>query len=157
MKKITAYKRSAGVLMVVVMSAHIFSGLGLYCPTETIRMFRALGMARVALGITSSDLDRGEVSGNAWNTAVIQGGTSKCCCKKHKKCPAIPREAITSNPTHRFHAVQVQAKSVCCDSLVPRVTDRRFASRGDRPLMELAWCAQFYCSNPLALTSVLVI
>ena len=157
MKKITAYKRSAGVLMVVVMSGHIFSGLGLFCPTETLRMFRALGIARVALGITLSDHDRGEVSGNGWDAAWSQGGTSKCCCKKHKKCPAIPREAITSNPTHRFHEVQFQAKSVCCDSLVPQVTDHRFAARGDRPLMELAWCAPFFCSNPLALTSVLLI
>ena len=157
MKKITAYKRSASVVMVVMMSAHIFSGLGLLCPTETLRMFHALGIARVALGITSSDHDRGEVSGNAWNTAGIQGGTSKCCCKKHKKCPAIPRETITSNSTHRFHEVQFQAKLVCCDSLVPQVTDHRFAARGDRPLMELAWCAPFFCSNPLALTSVLLI
>jgi hypothetical protein len=157
MKKITAYKRSAGVLMVVMMSAHVFSGLGLLCPTETLRMFHALGIARVALGITLSDDDRGEVSGNGWDTAWSQGGASKCCCKKHKKCAAIPRVAITSNPTHRFHEVQFQAKSVCCDSLVAEVTDHRFAARGDKPLMVLAWCAPFSCSNPLALTSVLLI
>ncbi len=77
--------------MVVMMSVHIFSGLGLLCPTETLGMFRALGIARVALGITLSDHNRGEVSGNGWDTAWSQGGTSKCCCKKHKKCPAIPR------------------------------------------------------------------
>ena len=156
MKKITAYKRWAGLVMVVMMSVHIFSGLGPLCPTETLGMFRALGIARVALGITLSDHNRGEVSGNGWDTAWSQGGTSKCCCKKHKKCPAIPR-AITSNPAHRFHGVQFQAKSLSCDSLVPPVTDHRFAARGDRPLMELAWCAPFFCSNPLALTSVLLI
>jgi len=157
MNKITAYKRSAGVLMVVVMSAHIFSGLGLLCPTETLRMFHAIGIARAALEITLSDHDRGEVSGNGRDTSWSQGRTSNCCCKKHKKCPAIPRVAITSNPTHRFHEVQTQAKSLCCDSLVTRVTDHRFAARGDRPLMELAWGAPFFCSNSLELTSVLLI
>jgi hypothetical protein len=157
MKKITAYKRSAGVVMVVMMSAHIFSGLGLLCPTETLRMFRALGIARVALGIAPSGNTSAEVSGNGWDTAWSQGGTSKCCCKKQTKCPAIPRAAITSSPTHRFQGLQIQAKSVCCDSLVRQVTDHRFAARGDRPLMELAWCAPFSCSNPLALTSVLLI
>jgi hypothetical protein len=151
MKKITAYRRSAGLVMVVMMSAHIFSGLGLLCPTETLRMFRALGIA-------PSGNARAEIAGSNWdNTVASRGGTSKCCCKKHKKCPAIPRAAITSNPTHRFNEVQFQAKSVCCDSLVPQVTDHRFSARGDRPLMELAWCAPFYCSNPLALTSILLI
>jgi hypothetical protein len=157
MKKITAYKRSAAVVTVIVMGAHIFSGLGLLCPTETLRMFHALGIARVALGITLSDQDRGEVSGSDWDTLGSQGVGSKCCCKKHKKCPAIPRVAITSNPTQRFLEVQVQAKSACCDSLVPPVTKICFSARGDWPLMELAWSAPFFCSNPLALTSILLI
>ena len=157
MKKISTYRRSASVVMAVVMSVHVFGGLGLFCANETLRMFRALGIARVALGITLSDRDRGEVSGNDWDTAWSQGGTSKCCCKKHKKCPAIPRTAITSNPTHRFQEVQRQAKSVCCDSLGPRATSHHFAGRGDKPLMKLAWCEPFFCSNPLALTSVLLI
>ena len=157
MKKITEHKRSAGLVMVVVMSAHVFSGLGLFCPTETLRMFHALGIAGVALGIASSGNASAEVSGNGWDAAWSQGRTSKCCCKKHEKCPAIPRVAITSNPTYRFHEVQTQAKTLCCDSLVTRVTDHRFAARGDRPLMVLAWCAPFFCANPLALTSVLLI
>ena len=150
MNKFSVCGRSAGLALVVVMGVHLFSGLGLFCTTETLRSFRTLG-------ISSSGHDRGEVSGSAWDTAGSQGGSSKCCCKKHKKCPAVPRAAITSNPTHRFHEVQLQAKSVCYDSLVPQVRDHCFAGRGDKPLMELAWCAQFYCSNPLALTSVLLI
>jgi hypothetical protein len=157
MKKITAYKRSACLVMVLMMSVHVLSGLGLFCPTETLRLFRALGIARVALGIAPSGNASAEVTRDGWDTAWSHGGTSKCCCKKHKKCPAIPRVAIASNPTHRFHEIQVQAKSVCCDSLVPHLTDHRFAARGDRPLVELAWCAPFFCSNPLELTSVLLI
>jgi hypothetical protein len=46
---------------------------------------------------------------------------------------------------------------VCCDSLVPQATDHHCAGRGDKPLMELAWCEPFFCSNPLALTSILLI
>ncbi len=157
MKKISAYKRSTGIVMVVMMSVHIFGGLGLFCPTEALRLLRALGIARVALGIAPSGNASAEVTGDGWDTGWSQGGISRCCCKKHKKCPAIPRVAITSNPTHRFHEIRVQAKSVCCDSLVPHVTDHRFSARGDRPLIELAWCAPFFCSNPLALASVLLI
>jgi len=142
--------------MAFVMTVHVFGGLGLFCASETLRMFRALGIGTVALGIISSD-DPGEVSGSAWDTAGSQGGNSNCCCKNHKKCPAIPRTAITSNPTHRFQEVQRQAKSVCCDSLGPQVTSHHFAGRGDKPLMKLAWCEPFFCSNPLALTSVLLI
>jgi len=150
MKGIGAYKRSAGLALVVVMGVHLFSGLGLFCTNETLRSFRTLGIA-------SSGNDRSEVSGSAWDAAGSQGGNPNCCCKKHKKCPAIPRTAIISNPTHRFYEVRFQANSVCFDSLVAHVTDPRFAARDDRPLMELAWCAPFCSPTPLELTSVLLI
>jgi len=156
MKKISSYRRSAGLVMAVVMSVHLLSGLGLFCANETLRPLRALGIDLVVTGITASE-DRVEGSGSSWDTAGSQDGNSNCCCKKHKKCPAIPRAAITSNPTHRFYEVQRQSKSVCCESLVLQVTDHCFAGRGDPPLMELAWSAPFFCSNPLALTSVLLI
>jgi len=156
MKKFNAFRRSAGLALVLVMGVYLFSGSGLFCTNETLRSIRALGIDPVAVGITASD-DPGEVAGSAWDTAGSQGGSSNCCCKKHKKCPAIPRTAIISNPTHRFYEVQFQAKSACCGSLSAQVTDHRFVTGGDPPLMELAWCAPFFCSNPLALTSVLLI
>lgn|GEM_PF-1787654 len=157
MKKISAYRRSAGLAMAVVMSIHVLSGLGLFCANENLRQFMAPGIDSVAIGNVASDQDRGEVVGSPGDAAGSQGGSSKCCCKKHKKCQAIPRAAITSNSTHRFHEVQVQAKSVCFESVVPEATNHRFAARGAKPLMELAWCAPFSCSDPLALTSVLLI
>lgn len=157
MKKVSAYRRSAGVAMAVVMSVHVLSGLGLFCANENLRPFIAPRIDSVAIGNAASDRDRGEVAGSAWDTAGSQGGSSKCCCKKHKKCPTIPRAAITSNPTHRFYEVQFQAKSACCGSLSAQVTDHRFVTGGDPPLMELAWCAPFFCSNPLALSSILLI
>jgi hypothetical protein len=156
MKKISTYRRSACVVMAVVMSVHVFGGLGLFCASETLRMFRALGIGTVALGIISSD-DPGEVTGSAWDTAGSQGGNSNCCCKKHKKCAAIPRAAITSNPTHRFYEVQRQSKSVCCESFFPKVTDHRFATGGGPPSMKLVSRAPFYSSSPLELTSILLI
>ncbi len=157
MKKISAYRRSAGIAMAVVMTVHLLSGLGLFCANETIRSIRALGIDLVAIiGITASE-DRGEVSGSSWDTAGSQDGNSNCCCKKHKKCPAIPRAAITSNPTHRFQKVQCQAKSVCYESFFPNVADHHFAKGGDPPLMEMVSRAPFYSSSPLELTSILLI
>ncbi len=157
MKKIGAYKRSAGLVMVAVMSIHIFGGWGIFCANEALRPFRALGIDPAVLTIGAPDYDGGGVSGGAWGPAQGQPGPSKCCCKKQKKCPPLPRAAITSNPTHRFHEVQIQAASACGHSLVLQVTDHCFAARGARPLMDLEWCAPFSCSNPLALTSVLLI
>lgn len=142
--------------MAVVMTVHLLSGLGLFCANETIRSIRALGIDLVAIGITASE-DRGEVSGSGWDTAGSQDGNSNCCCKKHKKCPAIPRAAITSNPTHRFYEVERQSKSVCCESFFPKVTDHRFATGGGPPSMELVSRAPFYSSSPLELTSILLI
>jgi hypothetical protein len=157
MKKASTYRRSAGLVMAVVMVVHLFGGLGLLCANERLRSFRALGIDAVAAGITSSDNGSEEVSSSALDNAGSQGGTSKCCCKKHKRCPTIPRAAITSNPTQRFHIVQVEAKTSHCHFLTPEVTNHRFAARGDWPLMALEWCAPFSCSDPLALTSVLLI
>ena len=156
MKRINLYRRSARLAMAFVMSVHIFSGLGLFCANVTLRPFRALGIDPVALGMISSD-GPGEVTGSSWDNAGSQDGNSNCCCKKHKKCPAIPRVAITSNPTHRFQKVQCQAKSVCYESFFPNVADHHFAKGGDPPLMEMVSRAPFYSSSPLELTSILLI
>jgi hypothetical protein len=149
-KKFNACRRSAVVTLVVVMGVHIFSGWGLFCTNETLRSFRALGIA-------SSGHDRGEVSGSGWDIGGTQGGSPNCCCKKHKKCPAIPRAAITSNPTQRFNEVQRQFKSVGCNFLVSHPADYRLVTGSGPPLMELAWCSSLYSSSSLALTCVLLI
>jgi hypothetical protein len=143
--------------MAVVMSVHVFSGLGLSCANEALRPFRGLGVDPVALGIASAGHDSGEVYATDGVAAESKGGTSRCCCKKQKKCPVIPRAAITSNPTHRFHEGPSQAKAASCHYLVAELTDYRFSGRNDKPLVEFAWCAPFFCANPLALSSVLLI
>jgi hypothetical protein len=157
MKKTGAYKRSWGLVMVAVMSVHIFSGWGILCAKEALRPIRALGSDPVAYTIAAPDYDGGGVVGRASSTPESKQRTSKCCCKKQKKCPPIPRAAITSNPTHRFYEGQFQAVSLCCQPLVPQETGHWFAAKGAGSQMDLAWCAPFFCSNPLALTSVLLI
>jgi len=157
MRKTGAHKRLIGRLMVAVMCVHIFSGWGISCANEMLRPFRALGIDPSVVTIGGPDYAGGVVLGRASGTAETKQGHSKCCCKKQKKCPPIPRAAITSNPTHRFHEVQIQATSACCQPLVPQETDHWFAARGSGSLMQLARSAPFFCSNPLALTSVLLI
>jgi len=155
MKKLSIYRRSTGLVMALVMGVHLFGGSGLFCTNESLRFLRAAGIDPAAIGLNSSD--RGKVSDSAWNAAGNQGGNSNCCCKKHKKCPAIPRAAVTSNPTHRVHEIQSQAKSVRHYSVVAWADDHCFAAGADKPLTELARCAPFSCSDPLSLTSVLLI
>ncbi len=157
MKRITAHKRSVSVVMAVMMAFHVFGGFRILCANGFLPLVLALGIDRIALAITPPDNDTEVMSVAASHNSDSQGGKSKCCCKKQKKCPAIPRAAITVNPAQRFQEVQFQAKSACCDSLVPEVTDRRLASGGDRTLMELGSLSPFFCSNPLELTSVLLI
>jgi len=158
MEKISANKRRAGLIMSVVMTFHLFSGLGLFCADEFLASFRAyVSESAGALAATApEDGISGASAGNSVNSHG-KGGTLPCSCKKKKKCPAIPRTVITSNPTHRLSEFQRLAKSECCDSLVPQVTGRHFFTRGNTPLLELASHAASYSSTPLALTCVLLI
>jgi hypothetical protein len=157
MKNLAAYKRRAVFAMVVVMCFHILTGLRPFCGSGSVPPLRAAGMDGVAKAIPTVAGDQGEIASAARDNPGTQKTASKCSCKKQKKCAAIPRAVLTSNPSHRFNEVQRQAKSVCLDSLVWQVTDYRLASEENRLLMELACCSPFFCSNPLALTSVLLI
>jgi hypothetical protein len=157
MGKISAYKRRAGLIMVVVMSLNIVSGLRLFCADDFLASFRAHGIESIARAVAVPGTGSAEVSAGAAANSDGKGGAVPCSCKKKKKCPAIPRTVITSNSTHRLSEFQSQAKSQGCDSLIPQVTDHRFAARGARPTLELGWSAPFFSSNPLALTSVLLI
>jgi len=149
-KQISAHRRLTGLVMALVVGVHIVSGSGIFC--ANLRPF----IAFAALWSAASDHDRGRVLVSTPNSTDNQSGPSNCCCKK--KCPAIPRSAIvSSNPTHRFHSGEFQAKSACYHSLVHQMTDHRFAARGDWPLMELARSAPLFGSNPLSLTCVLLI
>lgn len=148
MRNITAYKKWAVLVMIVVMSFDIFTGLRPLCANGLVPLLRALGIDRVAVAIGSPDDNREQASSSTLVSAEGRGGPSKCGCKKHKKCAVIPRTAITSNPTHRFNEVQRQAASVCGDYLVPEAPDHRSATRGETVLLELA-CRASSCSSTL--------
>lgn len=143
--------------MAMVLSCQVLTGTGLFCSGEFRRSLHALRNNTTAVRVVLSHTGIAEVSGEACDTAGSLGGTSHCSCKKHKKCPPIPRATITSNPTNRFHEIRFQAKSERPQYVVAAVTDHRFTGRGDWPLMELAWSAPFFCSSPLSLSSVLLI
>ncbi len=150
------YKRRFGfIVTIVVICVHGLSGLQIFCTDGFIGALRVPGSLFYAGAVTASG--NANVSADNSVNSNTKGGTLPCSCKKKKKCPAIPRAAITSNPTHRPSEFQRLAKSECCDSLVPQVVDLRFFTRGNTPLLELAWCSPFYSSTPLALTCVLLI
>ncbi len=157
MKKVSAYRRSAGLAMAVVMSVHILIGPGFFCAKGFLPPFRSVGTDLVVFAATPPGHDSLEVAGTGLDNSESQRGTSNCSCKKQKKCPAIPRAIITTNPTHRFYEVQLQAKLMCPDYFGCQATDHRFGSEENRLLIELSWCSPFCCTNPLALTSVLLI
>jgi len=155
MKRISADKRWAGIVTVVVMSCHLLSGTGLFCALQFHNPAHGLGDDRTAPAVTGSD--RGYVSASVWTSVRGKDGTFPCSCKKHKKCPAIPRATLTSNPTHRFNEIQRQLQSVCHDSLASEVKDHRFALEDGPPFMESVWCTPFYSFTPLAFSCVLLI
>jgi hypothetical protein len=157
MIKIKRHKKPAGIVTAVMISAYLFSSLGFFCPAKALRSFRALATEVVALENAPSGITRGALANGHNGTARSQGGSSKCCCKKHKKCPAIPSVTRTSNPIHRFQELQFQAKSVRSDALVPQVTEYGFAARVKSVHMEFAGRAPSSCANPLARTCVLLI
>lgn len=154
MKKIGAYRKWAGLVMAILMGLHVFSGLRLFCPRALLPPVLALVIDVGALARVAPEHNSGEIAAGG---AESRSGASKCCCKKQKKCPVIPRAAIASNPTQRFNDVQRQFKSKCCHSLVSHVADYRLVTRSDPPLIELVSCTSLYSSTPRALTCVLLI
>ncbi|MBI5250556.1 MAG: hypothetical protein HY912_13780 [Desulfomonile tiedjei] len=157
MKKISAYKRRAGVVMVVVMSLHIFSGLRLFCADDFLASLRVYGSNAGAIAANASGTGDTEVSVDDSINFDAKGGTLPCSCKKKKKCPTIPRAAITSNPNHRSSEFQRLAKSVCCDSSTCQVADNLALAGGYSPLLDLASFSACHSFTPLALTCVLLI
>jgi len=158
MKKIGAYRKSAGIVMAIVMSFHIFSGLRLFCPGALLPPARSLGIDVGAFAGITPENDSGQIDAISGEVGPqSRGGTSKCNCQKQKKCPVIPRAAIASNPTQQFNDVQRQFKSVSTDSLFPRVADDLLGRTGDPPLMEQRFRVPFYCLIPLEITCALLI
>jgi hypothetical protein len=157
MKKISAYKNRAVIIMIVVMSFHILSGLRLFCADRVLPPIRDHAGDKVALAVALPGHGSTEVSAGTSTGLDNKGGPSRCSCKKKPKCVAIPRAVITSNPAHRVSELQRQAKSLCYDTLVPQMTTKWFAAKHAPPLIELGGRAPSHCLTPLSLTCVLLI
>jgi hypothetical protein len=141
--------------MAFVLSCQLVSGTGLFCTGQFLHASRSLGNDPTALAVAAAD--REGVSGTALNSTDIQSETPPCTCKKHKKCPTIPRAAITSNANYRANEYQRQAESACYGSFVPQAVDVRFGAGGDRSPTERPCLASLYTSTVLASTCVLLI
>jgi hypothetical protein len=157
MSIIGAYKKRAVLIMIVVMSLHILGGSGLICAKEHVPPVRAGAGENGALAVTLPDHGIAEVSARTSTSLDNKGTPSQCSCKKKQKCAAIPRAIITSNPSHRLSDFQRQAKSVCCDALVPQMTTEWVTAKCHSPLAELGSRAPSHCLTPLALSCILLI
>jgi hypothetical protein len=157
MKKISAYKRRAGIIVIIVMSAYIVSGLRLFCADDFLASLRVYGSNTGTFSASASGFGDTDVSAEDSMNLDAKDGTLPCTCKKKKKCPAIPRATITSNPNHRSSEFQRLAKSVCCDCSPGRVTDNLFPAGGHNPLLDLASLRACHSCTPLAVTCILLI
>ena len=155
MKRISAYKYRGAFVMALVLGIQLVSGTGLFCAGQFRHPSRWSGNDPAPLAV--ADADRAEISASAISRADIQSETPPCTCKKHKKCPTIPRSAITSNPNYRFNEFQRQAECVCSDFLGPQVPDVRCGAGGDRSPTERAFLTFLDTRTILASTCVLLI
>ncbi len=91
MKKISAYKRRAGIIVIIVMSAYIVSGLRLFCADDFLASLRVYGSNAGTIAASASGVGDTEISADDSMNLDAKDGTLPCTCKKKKKCPAIPR------------------------------------------------------------------
>ena len=152
MKKIGAYKKWAAFVMAAAMSFHIFSGLLLFCPGKLLSMPWPAGINNFAAAINAPDVTEEITGPNAEN----RNSAAKCCCKKQKKCPVIPRAAIASNPCQRFNGVQREFQSVQCHSAVSHVIEYRWNPGSGPPFTQSA-STYMFSTAPISLTCVLLI
>jgi hypothetical protein len=155
MKRIGAYKNWGALVTMFVLSFQLLTGTGLFCANRFPHSARSLENDRTGLAATFGDSE--DHSAPALEKAAGQGRTLPCTCKKGKNCPAIPRAALISNPTHRFYEVQRRLGSACCDGLSADVTDHRFALGTAPPYWEAMCETPFYSATPLSITCILLI
>lgn len=157
MKKIGACKRRAGIIVIIVMSTYIVSGLRLFCADDFLSSLRFYGSNAGASMAAVSGTDSAQISAGDSVNLNAKGRTLPCSCKKKKKCPAIPRATITSNPTHRLSEFQRLANAECRDLLNAQVMSHRLFAGGDAPLLDSCSFSACRSFTPLALTCVLLI
>ncbi len=156
MTRVSAYKGSAVLGMVLVMVAHMFSGFGASCANRASLSLGSYGLLPLSLVMAGSGHHDRVIYGKDGLQPEGRTGPFRRCCKNQKKCPPIRRAAVTSHQTRRFHEAQFNNRSASSHSLVSIGADLRATPGGDRPFKERVWSEPFFWSDPLARTSVLL-
>ncbi|MFH0822335.1 MAG: hypothetical protein V2B18_06250 [Pseudomonadota bacterium] len=156
MKRIGAYKKQLVLVLVVVVSFHLLGGTGLSCAIMSSHRVPSSEGNRPNPAVAGDDL--AGASGAVWNADRDPARNSPCSCKKQKKCPAVPRATLTSNPTHRVNEFQRLIKAVCQDTLGSSMTEARFVTRAGASLVEsVCTVTVSFTPTPLELTCILLI
>lgn len=157
MKNVRGYRKSASAGMLAVMSVYIFSGFGVFCVNHATNAVSSFGLLPLAAAITESDHDDRTKYGTDKLPSESHGEPSSPCCKKQRKCPPIPRAAVTSHHSRRIHEGQFEGAAASWHSLTAIDTQLEFTVGGDRPFEERWGSGPFFWSQPLARASVLLI
>lgn len=152
---IGAHKKSTTVALSFVLAFQLLTGTGFFCAVKFSHVSRPLGnpSATFAADLKASPEVASE---DGWDGSVNQRESVPCSCKKHKKCPTIPRLALISYPIHRFAEVERLTKGDC-RHLAFTAKDYRFALRDGPPYLELESGGPIHSSSPLEATCVLLI
>jgi hypothetical protein len=153
--RIGAHKKWTTLVVGFVLACQLLTGTGFFCAFKYTQASRALAKSRMVSAVSNASI--AGLSEDAWNGSVSERQSVPCGCKKHKKCPTIPRSALTSNPSQRYSEVERHLKGASCDYIAPDLNDYRFALRDGPPSMELGAGTAFPYSTPLAITCILLI
>lgn len=156
MNIIGAHKKWTALALGFLLAFQLLTGTGFFC---AFKFSQATPPTGNDLATFAADTNAtGEVaSEDGWNGSVNQRESVPCTCKKHKKCPTIPRLALTSYPVHRFTEIEQLSKGECRDHLAFNAKDYRFALRGGPPYVGLESGCPFRSAGPLEITCVLLI
>ena len=153
---IGAHKKWTTVALSLVLAFQLLTGTGFFCAVKFSQISRPLGDPAATFG-ADTNASPEVASEDGWNGSVNQRESVPCACKKHKKCPTIPRLALTSYPIQRVTEIERLVKADCWDHLVPTAKDYRFAVRGGPPYLELESGGPIHSFSPLEATCVLLI
>ena len=155
MKKISRYKTETIVVVTLVLCCQLLTGTGLFCTVPFRHLSHLSGHNRTVLSGTT--IERQGISSGSWGRVGSHNVTPPCKCKRHRKCPAIPRVALTTSPTYRSNKAQRELGSQIGNPFVSNALDYRFALGGSPPYPGLPGDTRFDPCTLLLDTCVLLI
>lgn len=154
MKIIGEHKKSTTLVLGFVLAFQLLTGTGFFCAAQYAQAPNPSGNESRAFADTNASVE--DVFASPWKGSVSERESGPCTCKKHKKCPTIPRSTLISNPNHRLAEVERLLNCAGCDGIAP-VESHRLALRGGPSYVESVSSRPFPSSSPLAGTCVLLI